>query len=104
MSPVLWAVTARLVTPATIGTWSTSWREPDPQRAPGAHDDHRGPTEERTGNGAHPVGHARPGGQGGDARPAGDLGPPLGGEPGGLLVSGVHEAGARPPPAPLRGG
>src|SRR2546426_9660034 len=36
MSPVLAAVTARLVTSATIGTWSTSWSDPDPQRAAGA--------------------------------------------------------------------
>src|SRR5438067_375594 len=36
MSPVFWAVTARLVTSATIGTWSTSWREPDPHREAGA--------------------------------------------------------------------
>ena len=97
MSPVLAAVTARLVTSATIGTWSTSWREPDPQRAAGARPPMTTigrPAEERAGDGAHPVGDAGPGGEGGHAGLAGDLGPPLGGEPGRLLVAGVDQADA----------
>jgi hypothetical protein len=35
MSPVFPAVTARLVTSATIGTWSISCSDPEPQRAAG---------------------------------------------------------------------
>ena len=85
------------VTSATIGTWSTSWREPDPQRAAGARPPMTtigDPQKKALVMALIPLVTPGPGGQGGDAGPAGDLGPPLGGEPGRLLVAGVDEPDA----------
>ena len=69
-------------------------RAPAGLRGPAAqHHDGR-PVEPGGGDGAHPVGDAGPGREGGQARTAPELCRPLGGEDGRLLVAGVDDAHA----------
>ena len=63
------------------------------RRAAAEHDDRR-VVLQRGRHPAHPVGHARPGGQRGDARLARDLRPALGGERRGRLVADVDDLDA----------
>ena len=60
-------------------------------RRAAAQDEQRRAVLRRRGDRAHPVGHARAGGQRADARRAGHLGPALGGERGRLLVAHVDD-------------
>ena len=88
----------RLVTGATIGTWSSSWSEPWPHRSTGraaADHEHRRAVHPRARDRAHAVGDARPGRERGDAHPARDLGPALGRERGASA-----RAGCRPGATP----
>ena len=87
-------VAACLVTGPTIGRWSISWRAP---RAPAvvgsatADDDHRRAGELGLGHRADAVGHARSGGQYGEAGHPGELAGGLGRERGRLLVAYVEQ-------------
>ncbi len=63
-------------------------------RCASAEHEHRRPVERRRRDRAHAVGDTRPGGERGDAGPAGHLGPALGRERRRLLVAGVDEPDA----------